>query len=260
MAVTTAEPQAEDPVTAASSFRAEPPARQRVADYVFESLARAILKGTFKPGEPLATQRDLAKQFSVSALVVRQAIHRLEDLGLVRVRQGSTTIVLNPEESTDIRLIQLQLELAEPGPGLATAALEMQALFLVPLLTLAERRITSEELAVLEYLVDNLGDNPTPEQTHRFRVQYFRQIARATQNELYQQQVRWWGTMVQDLERRGRALRAPVRKLNVDFYRQLTRALAERSGAAQLYLELLRPLLDWVDAQRKIAHTQKPAR
>lgn len=260
MAVSSAEPQAEGSAPGASGFRAEPPARQRVADYVFESLARAILKRELRPGEPLATQRDLAKQFNVSALVVRQAIHRLEDLGLVRVRQGSATIVLDPDESTDIRLIQLQLELAEPGRGLATAALELQALFLAPLLTLAERRITSEELAVLDYLIESLGSDPTPQQTHAFRVAYFRQIAKATRNELYQQQVRWWGTMVQDLERRGRDLRAPVRKLNLDFYRQLTRALAERRGAAQLYLELIQPLLDWVDAQRGASHPHEPAR
>ena len=181
---------------------------------------------------------------------MRQAIHRLEDLGLVRVRQGSTTIVLDPEESTDIRLIQLQLELAEPGPGLATAALELQSLFLVPLLTLAERRITSEEIAVLSYLVENLSEDATPEQAHAFRVQYFRQIAKATHNELYRQQVRWWSKMVLELEKRGRALRAPVRKVNLDFYRELTRALSERRGAAQHWLDAMRPLLDWVDAQR----------
>jgi DNA-binding FadR family transcriptional regulator len=247
-----ADPTDEEQSSNTGTFRAEPPARQRVADYVFESLARAILKSELKPGEPLATQRELAKQFNVSALVVRQAIHRLEDLGLVRVRQGSTTIVLDPEESTDIRLIQLQLELAEPGKGLATAAFEMQSLFMLPLLTLAERRITAEEIAVLNYLIDNMNEDASPEEAHRFRVQFFRQIAKATRNELYQQQVRWWATMVLELERRGRAARAPMRKLNLTFHRELTRALAERSGAPMRYLELMRPILDWFDAQRGV--------
>jgi DNA-binding FadR family transcriptional regulator len=249
MAATSANP-AEEESAGTGSFRAQPPARQRVADYVFESLARAILKHELKPGEPLATQRDLAKQFNVSALVVRQAIHRLEDLGLVRVRQGSSTIVLDPEESTDIRLIQLQFELSVLGPGLATAALELQSLFLVPLLALAERRITSEELAVLNYLIDSLPPEPSLEQSNQFRVQFFRQVAKATRNELHQQQVRWWGSMARELERRGHAMRAPVRKLNVDFFRQLVRALGEGQGTPQLYLELTRPLLDWADAQR----------
>lgn len=259
MASTDVDESTADPASSTGTFRAEPPTRQRVADHVFESLARGILKGEIKAGEPLTTQRDLAKQFNVSALVVRQAIHRLEDLGLVRVRQGSTTIVLDPEESSDIRLIQLQLELAEPGPGLATAAIEMQSLFLLPMLILAERRISPEEIASLQRLVDELGDKPSPEVAVKFRVRYFRIIAKATHNELYQQQVRWWATMVRDLEQRGRDMRAPMmRRINVDFFRKLTRALAARSGVAQLHLELIRPLLDWVDGQRGIPIERRP--
>lgn len=239
------------------SFRAEPPARQRIADHVFEALARAILNGELRPGEPLATQRDLAKQFGVSALVVRQAIHRLEDLGLVRVRQGSTTIVLDPNESTDIRMIQLQMEISDPGPTVATAALEMQSLFVVPLLALAERRITAQELGVLRYLIDQLPEQPTAEQMLRFRIEFLRLIAKAAHNPLYQQQVRWWSTMVGELERRGRAMRAPPSGARViEFFRRLTDALAERKGAPQVWLEYIRPLLDWVDAQR--GFTRKP--
>lgn len=248
-----------DSAGTSGTFRAEPPARQRVADHVFESLARAILKGELKAGEPLTTQRDLAKQFNVSALVVRQAIHRLEDLGLVRVRQGSATIVLGPESSSDIRLIQLQFELAEPGRGIATAALELQSLFLVPLLVLAERRITPEQIATLNQLIDELGDEPTAEQGRRFRLKYFRVIADATQNALYQQQVRWWATMAKELERRGRDLHMPMRPVRVEFFRRMTQALSAHNGAALLHLETVRPLLDWMDAQRK-AQKDKPER
>ena len=260
MASTDADESTADDASSTGTFRAEPPARQRIADHVFESLARGILKGELRAGEPLTTQRDLAKQFNVSALVVRQAIHRLEDLGLVRVRQGSTTIVLDPEESSDIRLIQLQLELAEPGVGVATAALEMQFLFLQPMLILAERRISPEEVAALQQLVDELGDKPAPEVATNFRVRYFRIIAKATHNELYQQQVRWWATMVRELEKRGRDMRAPMRRINVEFFHKLTRALAARKGAAQLHLESVRPLLDWGDAQRGIPVDRRPPR
>jgi DNA-binding FadR family transcriptional regulator len=240
------------------SFRAEPPTRQRVADHVFEALARAILNGELKPLEPLPTQRDLAKQFGVSALVVRQAIHRLEDLGLVRVRQGSTTIVLDPNESSDIRLIQLQMEIAEPGVQLSTAALEMRALFLVPLLTLAERRISAQELGVLNYLLENVPENPTAEQMHRFVMEYLRQIAKAAHNPLYQQQVRWWLKMAGELERRGRDLGSPKGPFILEFYRKLTHALTEQTGAAQLYLDWIRPVLDWVDSQRGFAKRSAP--
>jgi DNA-binding FadR family transcriptional regulator len=240
-------------------FQVEPPARLRVADHVFETLARAILNGELKPGEPLATQRDLAQRFNISALVVRQAIHRLEDLSLVRVKQGSTTIVLDPNESADIRLIQLRMELAEPGPGLANAALENQALFVVPMLVLAERRMSSAELSELDALVAALPGKPTPEQARAFRVAYWNQVSRATRNPLFQQQVRWWSTLVSELDRRGRAMRTPHAPVMVGMYQRINRAFHERKGAVQCYLESLQPLLQWMDDEQE-SRGDPPAR
>lgn len=233
-----------------STFRAQPAIRQRVADHVFESLVKAILTGELKPGAPVPTQRDLARQFGVSALVVRQAIHRLEDLGLVRVRQGSTTIVLDPNEASDIRLIQLQMELADPGPVISAAAFENQVLFLLPMLVLAERRITEKELGVLTYLVDNVGESPSMEDGRHFRGEFWRQVSKATRNPLFQQQVRWWMTLAAELDRRGQAQRAPVqRRLDVNFYRSLITALAEGKGVIDTYLAGMSGVLDWVDTR-----------
>ena len=232
-----------------ASLQIEPPARLRVADHVFETLARAILNGELTPGEPLATQRDLAHQFNISALVVRQAIHRLEDLGLVRVKQGSTTIVLDPNESADIRLIQLRMELAEPGLGLSGAALENQALFIVPMLVLAERRMSNDEHARIEALVDALPESPTGDEMRVFRVAYWGAISQSTRNPLFQQQVRWWSTMVAQLDQRGRAMRLPSQPLNIGLYRSLNKALRERKGAVQVYLDTLVPFLQRMDEE-----------
>jgi DNA-binding FadR family transcriptional regulator len=251
------DPTTADEAVAAKPFRAQPATRQRVADHVFESLVKAILTGELKPGDPVPTQRDLARQFGVSALVVRQAIHRLEDLGLVRVRQGSTTVVLDPNEASDIRLIQLQMELAEPTPVQQAAAFENQALFMMPLLVLAERRITDKELGVLNYLLEQLGDSPTVDAGRRFRIEFWRVIAAATRNPLHQQQVRWWQTMVGELDRRGTAQRIPAR-LDVSYYRNLIAALTAHSGVVPIYLEWVRPLLDWVDAKHGYGH-KKPS-
>jgi DNA-binding FadR family transcriptional regulator len=251
---TTGEPE----VAAPGVFRAQPATRQRVADHVFESLVKAILTGELKPGNPVPTQRDLARQFGVSALVVRQAIHRLEDLGLVRVRQGSTTIVLDPNDATDIRLIQLQMELSDPGPALSSAAFENQVLFLMPMLVLAERRITEKELGVLTYLIDQLSDSPSMDESRRFRMEFWRQISKATRNQLFQQQIRWWTTLAAELDRRGQAQRVPPRRLDKQFFRRLVIALTERSGVLTVYLEWITPILQWVDTRQGYGRPAKP--
>jgi DNA-binding FadR family transcriptional regulator len=223
----------------------------RAADYVFETLSRAILAGELAPGSVLATQRELSTQFGVSPLVVRQATHRLEELGLVRVRQGSTTIVLDPNQASDVRLMQLRLELATPGDRLALAARESQALSPLPLLALAERRINEAELTELERLVDALPESQPPRDTLQFLVQFWGQIARSTRNPLVEQQFRWWASVMQELEKRtgGGDPLAPRRLLPKSVFRGLIRCLRKRKGAPEFWLKVITPLFDWIEAQ-----------
>jgi DNA-binding FadR family transcriptional regulator len=233
-----------------TTFRGQPPARQRVADHVFDALARAILGGEIKPGEPVPTQRDLAQQFNVSALIVRQAIHRLEDLKLVRVRQGSATIVLDPNESSDIRLIQLRMELAEPGAALSLSAWENQLLFVVPMLALAERRITDQEIEDLRHLAKRIVETNEAADTQRLRFEFWALIATATRNPLFQQQVRWWSALASEKNVRGAAVRPPNVKRETGLYSGVIKALESREGAVQHYLDTIRPVLDFMDKAR----------
>ncbi len=71
--------------------------RSHVADDVFDQVAAAILRGDLAPGSSLPPERALAEQFGTSRIIARQAIHRLAEYGLVRVRQGGATIVLDPD-------------------------------------------------------------------------------------------------------------------------------------------------------------------
>jgi DNA-binding FadR family transcriptional regulator len=222
------------------------PTRVRVADRVFAELLGAILRGELAPGEPVPTQRALSRKFGVSPLVVRQAIHRLEELELVRVRQGSPTIVLDPNRAADVRLIQLQLEAATPGDSLALAGLENRALSALPLLVLAARRISDEELDQLDAIVEALGDHPSERELDEFQVRYWSTVARATCNPLLQHQVRWW---FHTLPRLAAPTITPVETLQISVYRDLNAAFRGRSDVLESWLCLLHQLFDWVEAQ-----------
>jgi len=223
----------------------------RAADYVFETLSRAILTGELVPGSVLATQRALSQQFGVSPLVVRQATHRLEELGLVRVRQGSTTVVLDPNEATDLRLAQLQLELATTGDRLSLAAREMQSLFTLPLLVLAERRLKEDDFEELERLIEGMPDQPTPREQISFRRQFWGLIARSSRNAVVEHNFRWWARVMRDLEARSPATveATGVTLAPRNTYRGLLRALRRRRGAIEYWLKIIEPLFDWSEAQ-----------
>lgn len=239
-----------------------PATRMRAADHVFESLSRAILTGELAPGSVLATQRELSTQFKVSPLVVRQATHRLEELGLVRVRQGSTTVVLDPNSANDVRLIQLRVQLATPGDRFALAACETQALSTLGILALAERRISEPELRQLEELIDRAPDGQTYPEVVNFRIEFWHRIARTTRNPLIEQHVRSWGSMVRDIEVRlgGDPVGGVTRTFSKAPYRGVVRALRRRRGTAEFWLKVVEPMFDWTESHPAHAlHPQKPA-
>lgn len=238
----------------AAARTAAPRVQKRVSEQVFESIARSILAGELAPGEALPTHRVLAKQFDASPVLVRQAIHRLEEIGLVRVRHGSGSVVLDPDESTDIRMLQLRIELAPPSLDVAATVLEVQSLGVVSILLLAERRIDAAQLARLEQLVEALPAEPSAAQVRRFVLAYWQVVARAANNSWLEQQVRWWMRLRTELRRRHRDVPLPgAPELVRAVYRRLTKALAARHGAVQVYCEAITPLLNWLDARHTLA-------
>lgn len=62
---------------------------------VAERLAAAIAKGKYPVDSLLPSEGELCAQFSVSRFTVREAVKRLQSLGLVETRQGTGTHVLS---------------------------------------------------------------------------------------------------------------------------------------------------------------------
>lgn len=68
---------------------------EKVADRVAALLENNILQGIWVPGDRLPSERDLAKDLSVSRPSLRDALQKLEDNGLIESRPGGGTFVLN---------------------------------------------------------------------------------------------------------------------------------------------------------------------
>jgi GntR family transcriptional repressor for pyruvate dehydrogenase complex len=90
------------PVTASSpEFAAI--SRKKVYAEVARQLERRILE-ELQPGDMLPPERELAQVFGVSRSSIRDAIRRLEAVGLVRPMQGAGTVVCEPVESVSTPL------------------------------------------------------------------------------------------------------------------------------------------------------------
>ncbi|WP_090521000.1 FadR/GntR family transcriptional regulator [Paracoccus isoporae] len=67
--------------------------RRSLADVVFERMELSIKSGAYADDERLPTEHELAAEFEVSRPIVREALRRLRERGLIYSRQGAGSFV-----------------------------------------------------------------------------------------------------------------------------------------------------------------------
>lgn len=76
----------------------------KVSDGIIKQIRNSILTGELKPGDRLASEKELINQFKVSKSSMREALRALEVLGLIEIRKGigGGTFVSKVDENTTI--------------------------------------------------------------------------------------------------------------------------------------------------------------
>ncbi|AHW62958.1 Transcriptional regulator, GntR-family [Corynebacterium glyciniphilum AJ 3170] len=92
----------------------------RVGDLAYEAIHTAIVNGSYEAGRRLQI-RDLAEELGISVMPVREAIKRLEEVGLVetRPRRGAVVKAFSPEELLDIYEVRRVLEVRATEVGIS---------------------------------------------------------------------------------------------------------------------------------------------
>jgi DNA-binding FadR family transcriptional regulator len=79
----------------------QPVEKQTLAKVVMQRLVEYIQGGSLRPGDPLPSQHELARQLSVSRPVLREAMQGLASVGLIEIRPGSGCYVRDPNRLSD---------------------------------------------------------------------------------------------------------------------------------------------------------------
>lgn len=102
--------------------------KQVLADAVFEQLQQHIVGGDVQPGETLPAERILAEKLGVNRQAVREGLKRLEQAGLVDIRQGGATRVLDFRRRAGLELLATLIVTADGiDTRVARSVLEMRA-------------------------------------------------------------------------------------------------------------------------------------
>ncbi|WP_067649319.1 FadR/GntR family transcriptional regulator [Nocardia harenae] len=105
----------------------QPVVKRSVSADVFEQIAADVLSGELPPGSTLPSERQLAEALGVSRPAVREALQRLAGAGLVAVRQGDATTVLDYRHGSGLEILpRLLIRDGVLEPAVARSILEVR--------------------------------------------------------------------------------------------------------------------------------------
>lgn len=88
---------------------------------IHDDMSEAIASGKWQPGDKIPAERDLAEEFSVSRMTLRQAIMLLVDEGLLERRVGAGTFVAEQKVQERLNGISSFTELMAAAGKVATS-------------------------------------------------------------------------------------------------------------------------------------------
>jgi GntR family transcriptional regulator, transcriptional repressor for pyruvate dehydrogenase complex len=167
----------------------QPPDRQRVDEQIAASIADTILGGAFPPGSTLPPERELAEQLGVNRTSLRQALARLQQMGLIEARHGSGNVVCDPEALIHPAVVEALVR--KLGPEFLVELLEIRA-GLGPLIgRLAAQRNGPEDAEALRAALTAVQQTDTAAARQAADLAYFRVLIRSTRNRALGLLYRW---------------------------------------------------------------------
>ena len=157
-----------------------------VSDQVFRSLLEAVLAGRYEPGEKLPTQRALAADLGVTMTSLREALKRLEQMGLVEARQGDAMRVRDWREHGGLDVIaHLLFRSGGLDAGVMADVLEARGLMLQDLAALAAERRDDAQARRLVELADQVAGAPDAAAAQLVDFAFFTELAQAAGNLVF---------------------------------------------------------------------------
>jgi len=206
--------------------------RSPVADRVFRTLSEAVLSGRYRVGEKLPTQRALAAELGVNMTSVREAVKRLEQLGLLQVRQGDAMRVNDWRATGGLDVIAHVLFAADGREHSALADLmEARRLMLAGAARFAAERRSDEQAARLTDLARRMPDAADARAAQALDFAFFAELVDAAGNVVL-------GLVMNSIRRiyfdNAGLFEAVVgnRERLAPLYRRAARAVARREPAA----------------------------
>jgi DNA-binding FadR family transcriptional regulator len=224
---------------------------RRAFEAVCEQIRGQIARGDLHPGDRLPGERDLAEQFGISRVAVREALRSLEAANVVQARAGLNGGFFIHSGGNSAGITQAVQDMVALGQISMANVTEARVELMAVALRLACARATEDELDAIADDIDHhaaLFRTGGGSRSSKSVIEFYRLIARATHNEVIV-------LMVDALSEIIRVLLASIapqpRKDLMQLRRKVLALLRERDaqGAVDAMAQHLRRVNDYLESE-----------
>ncbi len=156
--------------------------KNNVSDQIYQQMMEMIISGTWKEGQLIPSENMLSEEFGVSRDSVRQAIHKLSALGLLKSRQGKGTYVQRLDIGFYMNLLVPSLLLNEND---SITVLEFAKSIQVESVRLVCRNATREQIEKLSIYLEQMEVEKDYELYFEEDMGYHIYLSSLTRNALF---------------------------------------------------------------------------
>jgi len=201
----------------------------RLYEQMAQRIRDQIVDGDLSAGDKLPNERRLAEQYGVSRTVVREAIKTLKQEGLIEVRPGTGTFVVDATGEALTQSLGLMLSLGKDKSLLDIV--EIREILEPEIAALAAQRATEEDIENMERAVRMMDENL--EDIREYAVEdhsFHLALAKATQNTIIPRLIASIVDLLQELRERI-ALVDGARERGQMHHREIIEAVRSKDAA-----------------------------
>jgi GntR family transcriptional regulator, transcriptional repressor for pyruvate dehydrogenase complex len=197
---------------------------------VTAAILETIASRQLQPGDMLPPERELGRQFGVSRTVIREAVRALSAKGLLDVRSGSGVRIVAVDESTVRESVRHFVHGSMMDYGKVD---EVRRVLEVAAAGLAAERATDADIARMDDTIDRFANECSDlEASVQIDLEFHREVARATHNELFSVLHDAMGEMLAEVRRRNLSKGRSERRLVVAMHQRIRDGIAAHDPAA----------------------------
>jgi DNA-binding FadR family transcriptional regulator len=142
------------------------------AEEISDVLREEILTGQYRPGERLPSERDLAGRFAANRGAVREALKKLEQLGIADIQPGGVRVV--PVKEATLEVLSHILRVKDiPDPVLVDQMFEVSSALISLSIRTAVEKATPEQIDYLRNLLKKiLSASSTPLEKKEYGLKF----------------------------------------------------------------------------------------